>query len=124
MCYTIKINHENRVVINTHSGSITKKEIGDVWCKILTFREFSNNGYNLISDYRDGSFDFSINDLEVIDNFLFSIKNIIKGKRNAILVSKPHETAISVYFEVEKSIELDFKVKTFSTVEAAMEFII
>ena len=123
MPYTLTINHELKFVHYAHKGKITRDEIGEAWKELLNMEEFTKLKYNLLSDYRGGSFQFNASELEVIDNFLDSIKIILKGKRNAVIVDNPSEAAISFMFEHHKTKEINFNVKTFSTESAAFKFL-
>ena len=123
MPYTLTINHELKFVHYAHKGKISRDEIGEAWKELLGMKEFRELKYNLLSDYRGGSFQFNASELDVIDNFLDSIKTILKGKRNAVIVDNPSEAAISFLFEHHKNKEINFHVKTFSTESAAFRFL-
>jgi hypothetical protein len=123
MSYSITINHEQKYITYAHSGPIERVEIGDVWRELLTTDEFTAKNYNLLSDYRGATFQFSVDDKPIIDEFLLSIKTVLNGKRNAVIVENPHETVISILFENEMSKKINFHVKTFSTEEAALKYV-
>lgn len=84
---------------------------------------FIQDNYNLLSDYREGELDFDLEELDYIEGFLESIKDIIDGKRYSVLVNNPHDTTISLMFETAKGNNLNFAVKTFSTEKAAISFL-
>ena len=86
-------------------------------------KEFTEMGYNLISDYSEGSFDFNVSELFVIDDFLHSIKTLLNKKKNAVIVNNPLDTVISVIYQEKAEQELGFSVKTFYTLEAAIAFV-
>lgn len=124
MSCSIIIDHENKYIHYSHQGRISRKEIGDVWEELLNLTEFSKEKYNLLSDYRNGVFDFSIDKIDVIKDFLIANQDVLKGKKNAVIVDNPGETAIAMMFENEMQIQFNFYVKTFSTLEAAVDFLV
>ena len=123
MGYDIKVNHEGKYVIHEHKGKIKREEIGEFWKELLKMDVFIQNNYNLLSDYREGELDFDLGELDYIEEFLESIKDIIDGRRYSVLVNNPHDTTISLMFEVTKGNNLNFTVKTFSTEKAAISFL-
>lgn len=122
--YSITIDHEKKYIHYSHQGKISRKEIGDVWIELLNMIEFSKGKYNLLSDYRNGVFDFNIKNIDLIEGFLKANQDVLKGKKNAVIVDNPNETVIAMMFENEIQIQIDFYVKTFSTLEAAIKFLI
>lgn len=124
MSYLIKLNHENKYVHYSHTGIIERKEIGEVWEKLLDMDEFTQNKYNLLSDYRGAKFNFDVFEIDVIEFFLESIKIVLDGKRNAVIVEKPHEAVISMMIENKINKKINFHVKIFSTEEAAIRFLL
>ncbi len=86
--------------------------------------EFCRENYNLISDYRDARFAFSIKDKPIVDAFLEFLKDILKDKRNAVIVDGPNETLFSLMFENTANKKLNFNIKTFTTLESAINFLL
>jgi hypothetical protein len=107
----------------SHKGTIERDEIGEAWLELLKMEVFTKLKYNLLSDYRGGTFLFNASELDAIDSFLDSIKSILKGKKNAVIVDNPSDAAISFLFEHQKNKEIDFQVKTFSTESAAFRYL-
>jgi hypothetical protein len=120
----ISIDNDNKIIVYQHSGLLSLSEIGDAWKAIIEMAEFSKLGYNLLSDYSSADFDFSINQTDQVFDFLYSIKDILKGKKEAVITSNPLTTAISVFFENESYRNFQFEVKTFSTREVAVEWLL
>lgn len=121
MGHSIKFNHEKKYLHYSHQGIVDRKDIGEVWKQLLSMPEFTQKKYNLLSDYRGAKFNFTPLEIDVIDSFLQSIKTIIDGKKNAVIVDFPEETVISILFEYNK---MNFQVKTFCTEEAALRFLL
>lgn len=124
MSYSIKIDHENKYIHYAHSGIIKRKEIGEAWKELLDLTEFSKGKYNLLSDYRNGFFDFNINEIAPIEEFLKANKEVLNGKKNAVIVDNPHETVIAVMFENKLQKEINYIVKTFSNLIPAIHFLV
>lgn len=123
MIYSIKVNHEKKYIHYSHQGRIERKEIGEVWTQLLNMEEFTLGKYNLLSDYRGAMFNFTITETDVIEKFLESIKTVLHGKKNAVIVERPQETAIASLFEYKTCDKIHFHVKTFTTEEAAIRFL-
>lgn len=119
MGQSIKINHEKKYIHYSHNGIIDRNDIGEVWRQLLAMPEFTQEKYNLLSDYRGATFNFTPAEIGVIDSFLQSIKAVLDGKKNAVIVDNPAGTVISMLFENR----VNFQVKTFCTVQAALKFL-
>ena len=124
MNYTIKTDHELKIIRYIHFGLIEDKaEIGKAWEDILGLKEFTELNYNLLSDYRNATFNLPVDDIDLISDFLYSIKHILKGKKQSLVLSDPKSTAMSLLFEREIYNKMDFKVKVLSTVEGALSWL-
>ena len=124
MNYSVKINHANKLIHYQHRGQISRQEIGEVWDEFLTLEEFKINKYNIVSDYRNSTFIATHNDIEIICDILSSLEYILKGKKQALILDSPMNTALSVLFEGEANKRVGFIVKIFSTEEAALNWIL
>ncbi|MCH8557706.1 MAG: STAS/SEC14 domain-containing protein [Balneolia bacterium] len=107
-----------------HSGVIARDEVGKAWRELLEDEDFVNNKFNLLTDYRGAEFTFSVEDTEPIDEFLHSIKHVLKGKRQAVIADSPFPTALSMLYANKLNKEIGFHVKVFSTREAAIEWLL
>jgi hypothetical protein len=123
MSYTINIDHENRVVRYKYPGLLEKKDLGKAWIEILKIDEFLNQGYGLLSDYREAKFNFVYEDTEEIWDFLIVNKNTLKNKCEAILTDNPENLVMTLLFEEEVSQKIGFHIKSFSTETAALEWL-
>jgi hypothetical protein len=125
MSFKISLDHERKLVYYQHDGQIKLESVGEVWRQLLSLREFTELSYDLISDYRKGSFVFSAEDenFKVVDNFFFSIKDILKGKKEAVILDDPYSTAISLLFENKYEHSLGFTIEIFATQKAALDWI-
>ncbi len=124
MNYEIKINSQYKYIHYTHKGVISRGEIGKVWSIIFGMDEFINGGYDILSDYRGGSFDFGVTQLDRVREFLSSHSKLLNGRKNAVIVDNPKETAISFLFEESMYSEINFRVRVFSTFDGAVSFLI
>lgn len=125
MKYTVDIDHELKIIRYAHSGIIQAEEIAYVWeNEFLKMKEFTELKYDLYSDYSNAKFDIPVEFLPELMEFMESIKPIIKGKKQSIIVDDPYSTAASLLFENEANKEIGFLVKIFNTKKAALEWLI
>jgi len=124
MNYSIKVNHELKIIRYSHSGLIDKKEeIGQVWEELLRLKEFTELKYNLLSDYRNATINLRFDDIGLIIDFLYSIKHILNGKKQSLVLNDPKSTAMSLLFKTEIYKKMDFNVKVFSTIGGALTWL-
>ncbi|PLX23982.1 MAG: hypothetical protein C0599_03225 [Salinivirgaceae bacterium] len=123
MSYSIEIDHVRKIVIHRHKGNIQRSELGDFWRELLAIKEFTERKYNLLTDYRKAKFSFSDEELEPVDTFLKSIKHIIDGKRNAVIVNDPDNYALTLLVGKESAKQVNFHVNLFSTEKAAFDYL-
>jgi len=121
--YTINIDHKLRIIKYTHSGSIKAEDIGGVWEQFLTMKEFTQLKYNLFSDYSNGTFQIPHSFLPELMEFMHSIKEIVRGKKQALIVNDPHNVATSMIFESKANKEVGFIVKVFTTQTSALRWL-
>jgi hypothetical protein len=80
--------------------------------------------YNLLSDYKACKFEIKLSQLSGIIEFLRAIENIVKGKKQALIVDNPYSVATSILFKNKVYKEIGFNVKVFSTEPAALKWLI
>jgi hypothetical protein len=124
MNYSIGINHELKIICYTHPGVITDvSEIGLAWEELLKLDEFTKMNYNLLSDYRESKFSFSVENKDLIVEFLFTIRHLLQNKKQALVLDDPRSTALSVLFERQVYERVGFLVKVFSSKEYAIKWL-
>lgn len=123
MKYSISINHELKIIRYKHSGLIDAGDIGKAWKEFLTIKEFTILKYNLLSDYRNGKFQIAIRYLPEIIDFMRAIENVVRGKKQALIVDEPYSVAASMLFEAEVNLQVGFKVEVFTTETAALKWL-
>ncbi len=124
MKYNISIDHELRIIRYKHSGIIHAEDIEDAWSDFLKIQDFTQNKYELLSDYRNGKFQMKLSDLSGVIGFMHEIENIVKGKKQALIVDNPYSVATSILFKNKVYKEIGFNVKVFSTEPAALKWLI
>lgn len=124
MSYEISIDHKLKIIRYKHSGIIHAPDIELAWKEFLNIKEFTQDKYNLLSDYRDGKIDIPVTSLPDIITFMLAIEDIVKGKKQSIIVSDPYSTAASILFENEVYKKTGFLIKVFSTEEAATKWLL
>jgi hypothetical protein len=124
MNYTLQLEPKSKIVNYVHLGILDKKDIGDVWQELLITYEFTEGGYNLLSDYRGSKFNLQEEDVDLICGFLGQLEKILRGKKQAIVIEDPLSTALTMLFESKINNQIGFDVRVFCTVEAAREWLI
>jgi hypothetical protein len=81
MGFTVDINYHDNLILYKHKGFLKIEEIGEAWQELLKLKEFTELKYNLLSDYSDAKSDFGEEDVQLITDFFFSIKEILKDKK-------------------------------------------
>ena len=122
-CFTT-IDNRLKNIKNRYTGIITKDDLAVVWKQLLSLKEFTLFKYNLLSDYRDSSFEISVKEGDKMLNFLLSIKDILCGKKEAALLKNPKDTALSMLLQMKAYEQAGYEVQLFSTEKAALEWII
>lgn len=120
MNYSIKINHELKIIYYKHGGVIELKEIEKALCELLKLDEFTKNGYNILTDYSGGTFNFTIDDIEQINSNLHEFRHILKNKKSAVIVDSPNEYVITYLFCSNTNNDYN---AIFSTEEAALKYL-
>jgi len=123
MGYSISIDNLNKIIIYKHNGYVNLAEIGRAWNDILKIHEFIDEDYNLLSDYRNAELDLSIKEFSLISIFFIKYKEILKNKKQSLIITDPLTTAKSILFEEEVKSKVDFQIKIFSTYESALNWL-
>jgi hypothetical protein len=124
MNYNIQIDHKHKIVRYSHKGEITQPDIGLAWQDLLKLEEFTMKKYNLLSDYRGGKFLMTVAHVEVICNILYNLREILNGKKQAIILDEPLSTALTMLFAGEINERIGFEVEVFATEKAAFEWLL
>lgn len=120
MNYSIKVDHELKIIRYKHSGKLSFTDIGEAWGEFLSLKEFTEGKYNLLSDYREAIFDMKVEQIDDIIEFMRGIKQIVRGKKQSIIIHDPYSTAGSIIFSNKVYQEIGFEIKIFSTEPAAI----
>lgn len=124
MNYNITPDHELKIIRYTHSGKVKKDDIGQAWNELLHMKEFIREGYNLLSDYRHAVFDMDIDEIYDIVDILDAMGTVLHGKKQSLIVMDPYATAGSILFEEITQRKLKFRIKIFSTLDAALNWLL
>jgi hypothetical protein len=123
MKYSIKIDHELRLLRYNHSGLIKAEDIEEAWNEFLSIEEFTKFKYNLLSDYRNGKFQIAKEYLPKIIDYMGAIETIVRGKKQALIVHDPYSVAASMLFVDVVYNQVGFNVQVFTTEEAALKWL-
>ncbi len=121
--FSIIPDHDLKFLRYTHSGRLTYEDIGQAWTQLLSMPEFTTMKYNLLSDYRNASFNMELEEADEIVEFMKNIEPLVRGKKQSLVVEDPYSTAGSILFQQKVYKEVGFIVKTFSTLKAAEEWL-
>ena len=124
MNYSIEADDTLKIIRYKHSGKVDKEEIGKAWQGLIKLRKFTELNYNLLSDYRAATFNLNLEDVELISDFLSSLKHVLNGKKQSLIIDNPKATAFSIMFEDKVLKKIGFKVNVFSTIEAAEDWLV
>jgi len=124
MKYSINIDHELRIIKYKQSGSISMEDIENTWMEFKNMQEFTQLKYNLLLDFRGGKFQIPIERLTEIIAFMRKIENIVRGKKQALIVDDPYSAAASMLFKIDVYKEVGFDVQLFSTETAALDWLL
>lgn len=123
MSFTLHIDSTNKIIHYKHSGSLNYDAIGEAWSELLKLKEFTQQQFNLLSDYSDATFAMQLNETQNIVNFLSQLKPILNQKKQAIIVTDPYSTAGTILFQSKAYNEIGFIIKIFSTKKAALKWL-
>jgi len=123
MKYSISLDHELKLVKYKHPGIILAEDIEDAWKTFLSYKEFTEQKYNLFSDYRNGKFQIPVAAMGEIIKFMHNIESIVRGKKQALIVDEPYSVAASMLFEAKVKLEVGFDVQVFNTEGAALKWL-
>lgn len=123
MKFTVEVDHNLKIIRYRHSGIIHAEDIEEAWKEFLKMQDFTQNKYNLLSDYRNGNFKIPYSQLSEIIKFMRKIENLVKEKKQAIIVDNPYSVAASILFKNKVFSEIGFDVKVFSTETAALKWL-
>ncbi|MDD2635079.1 MAG: hypothetical protein PHW82_06225 [Bacteroidales bacterium] len=124
MTYEIIIDHNLKIIRYKHEGIIVADDIGAAWLELLQISEFTNDKYNLLSDYRNSRFDISIPEMEIIIEYLGNLNQVLRGKKQSLLVDNVNSTALSLLFENSVNAKIGFMVQVFTGEQAAINWLL
>jgi hypothetical protein len=119
--HSINVNHEKNYVELKFMGNIFGDQIAEAWEELLSNKYFAEKKYNLLTDYRFCQMHFM--DAESTNEFLKSVINIIDGKKEALVIQDPDNTARSMFLISNVSAELNYCMKIFYSHETAIQWL-
>lgn len=124
MNYSISPDSDLKIIRYKHTGKLKQEDIGKAWEEFLQMDEFVHQGYHLFSDYRDAIFDMDMEEVYQIVDKLKAMGQVLDGKKQSIIVTDPYSTAGSILFEEIVKSKINFKIKIFSTENAALKWLL
>ncbi len=123
MAYLINLDKEQKIILYKVSGVIKKGDVGIAWEKIFNMPEFFRLGYDILADYSEAEFKFSISDTKVLDPVLNASSSKVPGKKIAAIANMPYTTAVTMIVQGKFHADLGYNTRIFSTKEAAMKWL-
>jgi len=123
MAYNISVSKDSKIIICNHRGIIDRDELGTAWQEILNQPEFLELNYNFLTDIRETTIDLPVEELLSTIDVLNSFEYTLNGKRMAFVANTPITTVLTMLFEYRMPKDLGMLTKTFSTQEAALNFV-
>lgn len=124
MNYSILLDDKLKIIRYKHTGIIKAEEIESAWYEFLKLKEFTEMKYNLLSDYRGAKFDIPLHFADNIVDFMKNIEQVVRGKKQSLIVDDPYSTAASILFEGKVNEKVGFLVRVFSTMEAGLDWLL
>ena len=123
MNFSIELDHEQQIVRYRHWGDVHAEEIEAAWAEFMKLPEFTREGYNLLSDYSEGKFNIPMSHMPVIIEFLRDKAAVVKGKKQALVVSDSYAVAGSFLLQNKVVKAIGFRIGVYSTPEAALDWL-
>ncbi len=121
--FTIAIDHHFKIIRYKHTGSIKKEDLDAAWSELIQIKEFTQFGYNLLSDYRDSIFDIPLTLKDAIFKEMMPLKVFLEGKKQSLIIDNPLSMALAMLFVKDAFKKIGFKIESFSTEEAAIAWL-
>lgn len=120
--YSIQVDQKDKIVYREFYGDLIIEEIGESWKEVLNNPDFGKKGFNLLSDYTKSTLQISASSLDSVLNFYNSHKDIFTGKKHAVIVSKPRQTAFSILFQQQHNHDI-MAFNVFDDISSAKEWL-
>ncbi len=122
---SFKILPENKLIIEKYLGTFFIHEYERMKKEEFAHPDFNVN-YNVLADVRQASFGIKVNTpdkkMELVTEYLQTHKDKIGKRKCAFLAENPEQVVNSIFFS-EYVKDLPIYVKTFSTVNAALQWL-
>lgn len=116
-----KMFHQQKLILETYVGEVNADILIANKKRIAESNEYHSN-YDILLDFRQADFNFSVTDLEIIVEYLKNNKALQGNKNVAYLTNKPNQVALTTMFASRiKSIPI--RPKVFSTISAALNYL-
>ena len=123
MKYSIEMDHGLKAIKYKHKGDLHYDDLMNAWQAILKLKEFTELKYNLFSNYKDARLIMKLEEVDQVLDFLFNLKPILEGKKQAIVIVDPHSTMANKFLRNDAYNTLGFIVQNFSNEKSALEWL-
>lgn len=121
--YSIEVNHQGQFICRKFFGDLILEDIKESWLDVLSIPEFDKENYDLISDYTEATLQVAASSLDKVGDFYQSIGQKYHGRKHAVVVVKPRQTAYSILFKQKHDSENGIRFDIFEEKEAAVNWI-
>mgnify|MGYP006287599587 CR=1 FL=1 len=113
------LDHSRQVIYREFKNLLNLEDIRESWNIILNTKEFVDDDYDLISDYRQVEMKINFRQIFEVLRFYSQNKDYIKGSNHAVITDSPRPAAFSTFFERNASLLFPINYKTFSSYDKA-----
>ncbi len=116
-----QINPSQKAIIETWPSEIMIEDYINVKQRQFKDSDF-NPDYDVITDLRGLTQKYTEETIQEIVDFIAKNSNNMRDRKSAVIADNPHSVA-SAYVFKEKSKNLPVKIRVFSTIDAALEWL-
>jgi hypothetical protein len=121
MSIDYKIDSDSRIIYEYWSSKVTFDDY-KAYKEILFADEEYDATYDVVSDLREFTLNFEVEELDKIVNLFLDHPDKIMKRKSALITNNPKQVAAGMIFQTKSSVT-PVNVMVFSTFEAAMEWI-
>ena len=99
MKYAIEFDNNHLLYKRSFNGKINMSDIVEAWGMLIDDKDFVESDCPLVSDYRNAELLMNVDAINQALRFYDSKKEVLKGRKHAVLVEKPRQTALALLFK-------------------------
>lgn len=119
--FRYKFDAQTGILFKYYQGPIDIQTITDSWDQAISEHIIPAKTRGFILDYSESSLQIGLNELSGIPDYYKAHPEVFENKRIAIIVDKPRDIVVPMLVREKDS---GYESKPFSTLEAAMQWIL